>query len=270
MKNLILALLLAWAGPGFAGTASAEIASSADVDVELSGTVVLQSEVGFEEPDGSISIEMLDGLLEPGVSVDAFHEEPSGRVLFSLDRTQDIPGFGPAEPNDVLSLDENGLGRMFDGTFGGLPPGSNIDAVGRDDQSRLLLSFDTTVVLDGLVVQDEDVVRTEGRSYALVLDGSAAGLPGGADVDAVHFLAPDRLLVSLDIGGVVGGYAFADEDLLEISGSLEVTPYLDGSAAHAGWGRADLEAVFVPEPAFASALLLGAGLLAALRRAHVA
>ena len=62
--------------------ASAELAYSPDVGVELSGTVVLASEVGYDDEQGSIAIEALDGVLAPGTSIDAFHDAGSSGMLF--------------------------------------------------------------------------------------------------------------------------------------------------------------------------------------------
>jgi hypothetical protein len=56
---------------------------------------------------------------------------------------------------------------------------------------------------------------------------------------------------------------FADEDVLEYDlsrGTWEITYY--GSAEHAGWGSANLDAVALPEPNML--LLLGAGVTSLL------
>ena len=79
-------------------------------------------------------------------------------------------------------------------------------------------------------------------------------------------MGPDRFVVSLDAAGTLGGLAFADEDLLEVSlGVGGPALVYDGSAAHAGWIAADLEAIAVPEPG-ASAMLISLALLIALGR----
>jgi hypothetical protein len=129
-----------------------------------------------------------------------------------------------------------------------LPAGTDVDAVSSESDGDLLLSFDTTVSLGGIVLDDEDVVRidTPTGTPTLVYDGSAQGVAAGLDLDGLYRNLDDgHLLLSFDGSGTLGGIPFDDEDVLDWnpSGGAYAFAY-DGSAPPALWvAGADLDAV---------------------------
>jgi hypothetical protein len=195
-------------------------------------------------------------------------------VLLSLDTWAELGGL-PVSPADVLRWDGGGYTIAFDAAAAGIPTGADVDAVTADGDD-LLLSFDVTVDLPGGPYADEDLVRWDGSSFTLELDGSEAGVPAGLDLDAAHRLGNGHLLLSFDTAGMIGGVAFADEDLLELSpgtGTWELA--YDGSAEHPGWIAADLDAVAIGVPVLEiptlsppALLLLAVALLLAGLRLH--
>ena len=65
-----------------------------------------------------------------------------------------------------------------------------------------LLAFDTTVILGALTAEPRDVVRYDGASYSLELDGSNAGIPG---LQIPAGLGPEtKLPVGIELDGPAG------------------------------------------------------------------
>lgn len=247
-----------------AGTAAAdELAASPDVTVELSGTPVFDRAVAHD--DGSIATQDFGGLPD-GSDVGAYHVEPGGGVLFAVDVTVALPGGLVLTPRDVARLEGGVYTISFDGAAAGIPDGVRVDAVGRTSTGDLLLSFDTTVDVGG-VVDDEDLVSYDGLVFAAVLDGSALGLDPALDLDAVSDLGGGSYAISLDGSGSLGGVVFDDEDVLRVDpGGPLVAMLFDASAQHAEWSAADVDAVWVPEPGRLVGLAAGGGFLALLSR----
>ena len=94
--------------------------------------------------------------------------------------------------------------------------------------------------------EDEDLVRIHlpsGR-LSLELDGSAHGIPGAVDLDAVDVLIDGSLLFSFDRAGSAAGIPFFDEDVLLFDRATQTFELVyDGSARHSAWIAADLDAV---------------------------
>jgi len=137
-----------------------------------------------------------------------------------------------------VAIDDLGGGIVLD-TLGGLPGGADVDAYHLDAGGAVLFSTDTTVSLGGgVVAAPEDVVRYAGGAYTIEFDGSAEGVPAGADVDAVTRDASGDLVLSFDTTVNVGVVA-DDEDLVRFDGSsfslaldtsaLAVSPAFDGA-----------------------------------------
>lgn len=241
LRTAALALVLATLEPVAHATELEGVTHSPDITVALSGAVVRPSEAADDDLAGAIT-----ALAFPGVpssaNLAAYQIVEDGAELLVFDTTVALPGGVTATPRDVVRLAGGTWSIEF--TDPSLPPGARIDAVARDPGGALLLSFDVTVSLAGVVADDEDLVRVGDGDVSVHLDGSAAGVPGAADLDGAHQLANGNLLLSLDISGNVGGVAFDDEDVLELNprtGGWSLA--YDGSAVHADWTPADLDAV---------------------------
>jgi hypothetical protein len=228
---------------------------STDTTVVLAGVVVDRRQPA--EDDGATVVPTALGPTAPGITLpdganlDAFDRLPSGEVVFSTDIAVAIAGLaapGVAGPADVVLVDAQGPTVVFSAAAAGLPAGTDVDAVGLEPDSDVLLSFDTTVSLSGVVVDDEDVVRVDGQGGAplIVYDGSAQGVAAGLDLDGVYRdLATNHLLVSFDGSGSLGGNPFDDEDVLDWNPTSGAYAFAyDGSAPPVAWPTgADLDAV---------------------------
>jgi hypothetical protein len=130
--------------------------------------------------------------------------------------------------------------------LGLLPAPADLTAFHRLDGDLLLFSLDTFVELPGGVTADRnDVVEWDGASYAILLDGSVAGLPDGARIDALGWRRQGgvaSLLLSTDIAVELPGSLVAeDEDLVAWNGAAW-SLVLDGSATGIAEGL-DLDGV---------------------------
>jgi hypothetical protein len=250
--------------------ASGDVILSPDVSISIAGVDLADGEIAFDYQSGHVWPAGLG--LPDNSAVDGYHMRDDGTQLFSLEVTTALAGGAGhivAEPADVVSWDQIDYAIAFDASAHGVPAGVNVDAVSETDMGDFVLSFSTTVMLGGLLVEDEDLVRFDGRRFSMLFDGSAQGVAAGLDLDGAD--VPDGLVVSFDGSGLIGGAFFDDEDALSFeaeSGSWRVV--YDGSAEHPSWpSGGDVDAlVFVPEPGAALMLVSGVGLLGVLHRRH--
>lgn len=264
---LFVVLLGPLLGPATIVRAQPVVSASPDVTIALGAANVATADeaVAVDNQLGIVALADL-GPIPESADVIGYGERLGGATLMSFDTTVALSGRVVARPGDVVAWDGNVHSIVFDATAEGLPAGVRVDAVSLAADDGLLLSFDTDVSLPGgLTVADEDLVRWDGRRFALAFDGSAAGVDRALDLDAAQDLGGDHFLISFDTAGSVGPLLFQDEDVLRHADgvwSLEV----DGSALDADWQAADLVAVQVPEPGGTVALVGGALLCMGLAR----
>jgi hypothetical protein len=230
--------------------AGAAVEISTDVTVDLAGTVARDQDV--VEDTGSAIGKVNLGTIPSAADLAAYSVATDGDVLFALDVTTELPGGVTVTPRDVVRWNESSYSLELRGADHGVPAGAAIDAIGVV-AGDLLLSFDVTVTLGGVVAQDEDLLRLEGTqpdAWSLFFDGSVAGVSAGADLDGADLLDENgHLALSFDVSGSVGGVAFDDEDILEFDpGPGTWSKRYDGTAARPALAAADVDAVFVPEP----------------------
>jgi hypothetical protein len=245
---------------------------STDVTVVLDGTLAADEDVVEDAASAVAKIEL--GALPAAADVIGYSVATNGDVLFSLDVSARLPGGVDVTPRDVVRWDGSVHSVELRGASHGIPAGAQIDAIGMIE-GDLLVSLDVTATLSGVTADDEDLVRldsTQPTQWSLLFNGSAHGVPAGADLDAADVIddgapaASARLALSFDVSGSVGGVAFDDEDVLELAtASGTWSKRYDGSSAHAALGAADVDAVFVPEPGAAVLALAATLALAALR-----
>jgi hypothetical protein len=239
------ALAAAWlCGAGSAQAVLDTLELSPDITVALGSEVLGPEEVGNDNLAGAVSFTGVGVAIPIGVDLDAFDRLPGGvDALFSVDVPANLGGVfvGPA---DVARVTGGAVSIAWSGSA--LPAGSDVDAIARMPDGDLVLSFDTTVSLGGVVADDEDALRVDqpGGAVSLLFDGSARGIAGGIDLDGVDVLADGRLLLSFDTSGSVAGISFSDEDALSFNlSSLAFAMEYDGSLQHAAWLAGDLDAV---------------------------
>jgi hypothetical protein len=266
MTGRVLSLLSLLLWLPCAANAQLHVSASPDVATDLSGAPVRDREAAVDDLAGGLLIEDFGGLPE-GADVSALHEELNGSLLFASDVSVSLPGGVTARPEDVALLAGGVYGVAFDGAAAGVPEGAAVDAVTRGADGKTLLSFDVSVDLGGVVADDEDLVSFDGAQFALVFDGSAAGVDPALDLDGAAYAGEGRYALSFDGAGELGGVSFADEDVVTLlPDGTHVKLFFDASAQHVRWPQSDLDAVALPEPAAPAALAAGILWLAALAR----
>ena len=247
---LALGALGALAAPVHATTPLRIIYASPDITFTTGGLTAADEDVAFDDfIADSIGLLNSPGLFPPEVAVDAaFFDDANPLPLFSLDVTTEISGT-VYHPADVLTTNFATFSKVFDSVAAGVPPGVNVDAVSRDADGDLLLSFDVTVALSGVTFDDEDLALYDGQDFSLFFDGSAAGVPTALDLDGADFLKfVGKLALSFDGSGEIDGVFFDDEDVLEYDTSLRLVSSwslaFDASESDLAWDpAADLDAV---------------------------
>jgi len=254
------------------GVLPPDVVISTDVSVDLAGQTAHDEDAVALDPTGAVLGPAFSGL-PPETDLQAYHFfQNSGDRLYALDVSVALPALFTAEPRDVVRRVGIADALEFDGSAHGVPDGVRIDAASVHGSGDLLLSFDTSVDLDGVpgggVADDEDLVRFDGVSLSLFFDGSAEGIDEALDLDGAHYDPADgSLLLSFDVSGTVAGQHFDDEDVLlwDPSGPTWSLVY-DASALHAELSAADVTAL--PEPAGWLPLAAGVAALALFDRAR--
>ena len=244
---------------------------STDITVDLAGTLATDEDVVEDVAGTATKIDL--GTLPAAADVIGYSVANGGDVLFSLDIGASLLGGVDVTSRDVVRWNGSLYALEFVGADHGVPAGAKIDAIGVV-AGDLLLSFDVTATVGNITADDEDLVRLESTQpdvWSLYFDGSANGVPAGADLDGADLIdANGHLALSFDISGSVGGVNFDDEDILAFdpSGSTWSMKY-DGSAHFASLAAADVDAVFAPEPASIALGVTAFAVLLAARRARM-
>jgi hypothetical protein len=141
--------------------------------------------------------------------------EPETLVL-SASSTADIGGLRIADEQPVtlrLIGSEWNLGADLSSL---LPGAVDVDALSMTTGGDLVLSTDVGFLHDGLPVADEDLLLFEDGTLTVLFDGSANGLPGAADIDAVHIvgLSPLEFFYSTTTPTEIDGFTYQDDDVV--------------------------------------------------------
>jgi hypothetical protein len=100
-------------------------------------------------------------------------------------------------------------------------------------------------------VRDEDILSYDGANFALLFDGSAAGLAANVDVDAFDVVDPETLLLSFDKPTSLGQLKVDDSDIVKFEATslgLDNTAgtfslFLEGAAVGLKTNRANVDAI---------------------------
>lgn len=181
---------------------------------QFSGLVANPGQV-VEFDTASDSFTEFAQIVSPPVELDAFERIDDETLYFSIDMHDDLLSL-TASPGDVFFFDlaSGTLTRVLEASAAGLPDGVNIDAVTLADNGDLIVSVDTHVNLGGSVYDDADLIRFDGSSFSMFLDGSTLGLDDTADIDAATLFSHDRIVVSTKTGGRVDGIVYNHSDVL--------------------------------------------------------
>ncbi len=235
---------------GYAQTALDEIHFVGDIDNSLPATVGV-----INSNDDAINLFILSsqhatssndlGVLDT-TGIDGYHKtgDGCGDTIYSLDTTTLIAGTA-MRSSDVFTATGT---KILDASSVGIPDGINIDAISRDPGTcDLVISIDSASMLNGTAFKPDDLIRyNNGTGFSLY---HALGF--NANIDALHVLSSNRVLVSFDVSIDLPDIATLDEEAYEIS--LSGTGFqllaLDLVAQNSSWDAADLNALWAkPAP----------------------
>jgi hypothetical protein len=171
---------------------------SADITVALAGGVTARPSDVVRVTAGVPSIAWSGGAagVPAGSMLDALARRADGDLLVSFDTTVALGGV-TADDEDLVRIDlpAGTPSIVFDGSALGIAAGLDLDAADVLADGRMLVSFDGTGSVGGLVFGDEDALLFDpvAQTFALAYDGSAEYAAWGAgDLDAVDgSLDPD-------------------------------------------------------------------------------
>ena len=231
-------------------TRLAELRFSADIITTLPGTTgdihsTNAAIVAFNTAAGTATSANDLGALDPA-TIDAFHQggEGCGDSLYSLDITTMI-GRNAMRPADIFTA----IGSKFlDANLAGIPAGVNIDAVSREPGNcDLLLSIDTTAMLGLTAYKPDDVIRWNKKAGFSLYQRTNLKV----NIDALHVLGPNHMLISIDAGSSLPDLASLDDMVLEISagrGGYQLLAF-EPAKLNDSWQGADLNALWaLPAP----------------------
>lgn len=99
----------------------------------------------------------------------------------------------------------------------GLHPQVDLDALHQLDDGSWLVSVDAATTIDGIAVDPAMIVRINGGSASVEADLRAAGVPAGANVDALT-MDGTALLLSFDITVTLDGHTIGNDRLVRYDG----------------------------------------------------
>jgi len=197
-------------------------------------------------------------------NIDALHLLPGDEILFSNDDAFHLGG-SDFNDEDVIQYNRStGTASVFlycsdvyEGTS------EHIDAFSIYN-GLYYISTTTSAELDHPIgsltsAEEGDLAvynPSTGESWVMEIFGSAA-----ENIDAVHVLGDDDIILSTTSFATLGGLSFDEDDLVRYNPSTgQATPYFDGASAFSL--QEDIDAVYVPLPG--AIWLLGSGLVALL------
>lgn len=184
---------------------------SVDTTIALSGGIVARpgDVVRYDGAAYSIEFDALAEGLPSGVVTDATSLSAGG-LLLSFDNTVDLGGGLVAADEDLVVWDGSTFSLRFDGSAEGLDAALDIDAAQDLGGGVLVMSFDTTGQVGGVVFADEDVLRFDGANWTVEFDASTANSNwAAADLDAVMVPEPSVGMLLVAGVGVLAGLGAA-------------------------------------------------------------
>ncbi len=167
-----------------------------------------------------------------GAAIDAYHQEEDGSILMSFRNATSVPGFGEVRGADLVRFVPTSLGDDTQGTFQMVYTGDqlgldgsvdNIDALGRANDGRLVVSTENNVLAANGWAQGHDLLVIEDGALLPYFDGEQVGLDRpDENITGVWFEPGTGVIFmttrgAFEAGGVSGNqgdiFAFAPTEL---------------------------------------------------------
>jgi hypothetical protein len=147
-------------------------------------------------------------------------------LFFSTDIPATV-GSSSFEERDIIKYEPPDFSLYLSGSALGIPKGVNINSFGFSGNNDIF-SVDVPTTLGGMDFTERDLILYDGTNFSKLLDGSAAGIPDGARINAATVLSDGSIIFSLDILSSMGGLSFKANDLIRYDGS-SFSLYFSGS-----------------------------------------
>jgi hypothetical protein len=133
-----------------------------------------------------------------GARIDALSFTAAAGLLLSFDMSVPLPVLGPVDDEDVVGYLAGVFSMVFDGGAAGVPAAQDLDAFSQQPVGSppgWLLSIDTSGVVGGVTVDDEDVLLYDigSATYAMYVDASLADPVDWPSADLVALPEPGAL-----------------------------------------------------------------------------
>jgi hypothetical protein len=251
---LLGAILIA---AGFS-SASAELFLSTDIPVNVGSNSYEERDIiSYESSNFSTHLSGSSLGIPLGANIDAFDFSGSS-VIFSVDIPITLGGANYSE-QDIISYDGSSFSKLLDGAALGIPDGTHVDAANVLSGGSIVFSLDTPISLGGNSFKPHDLIKYDGSAFSFYFDGSANGIPQGADIDGAYVSPDGNLLFSLDVPTELGGLKVRDKDIIRWDGT-SFSLHFDGLSAGLPEG-ADLDAVSQKIPVVSGSIDIDPGTL---------
>ena len=182
----------------------------------LGGIAFEDEAVEYDAADDVGTLFVDDIVFSANEQIDALHVLANGNVAISTRNTAVVDG-NTIDRADVVEITTSGtfVQTLFNGDSLFSNNNENIDAVSVSSSGNLVMSTVGSANLAGTGVRDEDIFEFDpiGPTVTIIVDGSVR-ITGNSDVDAVHVLDDDNLLLSTQANETVAGVAFRDGDVI--------------------------------------------------------
>ena len=220
----------------------------------IGGTAIDQDEaVEYDAADDIGTLFLDDTVFAANERLEAIHVLANGNVAIATRGPSVVDG-NAIDPADIVEITTGGtfIQTLFNGDSLFSNTNERIDAVWIRDNGNIVLSTAGNANLLGTPIRDEDVVEFDPSGPSVVLpflfDGSAEGI-AGADVNGVHVLDDENLLMSTTGTVTFGGGTFFDGDVF-LFDRITRTASLHMSESHYS-GNEDTNAISFVVPAVA-------------------
>ncbi len=145
-----------------------------------------------------------------GAAIDAHHQDVDGSILMSFGQIVTLPGVGDLFPADIVRFVPTSLGTQTAGSFELVHSGfelgldaaiDNIDAIGRANDGRLVISTDDDVFLNFGMAQAHDLLAIDGNQLVPYFDGEQVGLDTADENITGVWFEPDTGLIFMTMQG---------------------------------------------------------------------
>ncbi len=237
-----------------------ELQFSADIDIQFPGVgginiYASDSEIIEFDVNSGAAVKVNPIGFSSAAGFDAFHRtgDGCGDSIYSLDSTTTIGSIALRShnftaymrPADVFT--DEGV-KVLDADAAGIPTGINVDAVSRiAGTCDLLLSIDTSTLLSGTAYSRDDIIRWNSVDGFSLYQATNLGV----NIDALHWLAPNRMLISIDVAAQLSTIDGLDDDIIEMiadGGGVELLSF-DLSMINSSFYAADLNALWAMQDA---------------------